>query len=97
MDSSTIVIIANNQFTGSIPDAIFNASNLGIFQLDLNELSGKVHSLEKLIRISSFSISSNNFGNGGENDLSFLRSLTNSTFLTDLEISFNNFGGELPN
>uniref|UniRef100_A0A7N2LDJ9 non-specific serine/threonine protein kinase n=1 Tax=Quercus lobata TaxID=97700 RepID=A0A7N2LDJ9_QUELO len=96
LQNMEIFIIANNQFTGSIPIAIFNASNLEIFQLDLNELSGKVHSLEKLIRISSFSISSNNFGNGGENDLSFLRSLTNSTFLTDLEISFNNFGGELP-
>ena len=89
-------IIANNQFTGSIPLAIYNASNLGIFQLSLNELSGKVHSLERLNRISSFLISVNNFGNGGENDLSFLCSLTNSTYLNELEISFNNFGGELP-
>ncbi|XP_030963109.1 probable LRR receptor-like serine/threonine-protein kinase At3g47570 isoform X2 [Quercus lobata] len=96
LQNMEVFIIANNQFTGSIPLAIYNASNLGIFQLSLNELSGKVHSLEKLNRISSFLISVNNFGNGGENDLSFLCSLTNSTYLNELEISFNNFGGKLP-
>jgi Leucine-rich repeat (LRR) protein len=43
-----------------------------------------------------FMISFNNLGNGGENDLSFLCSLTNATYLTSLEINVNNFGGELP-
>jgi Leucine-rich repeat (LRR) protein len=61
-----------------------------------NNLSGKVPSLEKLNRIIYFRIASNNLGNGGENNLSFLYSLTNATYLTSLEINANNFGGELP-
>jgi Leucine-rich repeat (LRR) protein len=88
--------ISSNQFTGSIPVSISNASNLYLFQLNTNKLSGKVPSLEKLNKMSCFTISFNNLGNGGENDLSFLCSLTNSTYLTILAINVNNFGGELP-
>jgi Leucine-rich repeat (LRR) protein len=88
--------VSDNQFTGSIPVYITNASNLYLLQVDTNKLSGKVPSLEKLNRMNSFSISFNNLGNGGENDLSFLCSLTNSTYLTTLAINVNNFGGELP-
>ncbi|XP_030963672.1 probable LRR receptor-like serine/threonine-protein kinase At3g47570 [Quercus lobata] len=43
-----------------------------------------------------FRISNNNLGNGGENDLGFLCSLTNDTYLTSLHVNGNNFGGELP-
>jgi Leucine-rich repeat (LRR) protein len=88
--------ISNNQFTGSIPVSISNASNLYFLQMSDNNLSGKVPSLEKLNRIIVFRIPFNNLGNGEKNDLSFLCSLKNSTDLTALGISGNNFGGELP-
>nr|XP_023921823.1 probable LRR receptor-like serine/threonine-protein kinase At3g47570 [Quercus suber] len=91
-----IFSIAANQLTGSIPVSISNASNLDQLQLTENKLSGKVPSFEKLNRISIFSISSNNLGNGWASDLNFLCSLTNTTYLTLLTINSNNFGGELP-
>ncbi|XP_065625273.1 probable LRR receptor-like serine/threonine-protein kinase At3g47570 [Quercus suber] len=88
--------VAQNQFTRPIPVSISNASNLNVLVLSLNTLRGKVPSLEKLNRISFFATTSNNLGNGGANDLSFLCSLTNATYLTVLGINDNNFGGELP-
>ena len=87
--------IAMNQFTGSVPVSISNASNLDQLQLSKNKLSGKVPSFEKLNRISFFSISSNNLGNGWADDLNFFCSLMNATYLTLLTINSNNFGGEL--
>ena len=75
---------------------IYNASNLEILEFNENKLSGKDQSLEKLNRISWFSITLNNLGNGRENDLNFLCSLTNATYLTFLAINDNNFGGEVP-
>ena len=90
--------ISENQFTGSIPISISNASSLILLQLSQNKLRGEVPSLEKLNRISIILFTQNNLGNGGGgvNDLSFLCSLTNSTYLTRLHINTNNFGGELP-
>ena len=67
-----------------------------IFFLSNNKLHGNVPSLEKLNRMNHFRISNNNLGNGGENDLGFLCSLTNDTYLTSLHVNGNNFGGELP-
>ena len=90
-----IFTIHGNQFTRSIPISISNASNLCTLNLGVNKLTGKVHSLEKLTRITLFSITQNHLGNGGANNLSFLCSLTNSTNLRDLEINTNNFGGEI--
>ncbi|XP_030963560.1 probable LRR receptor-like serine/threonine-protein kinase At3g47570 [Quercus lobata] len=88
--------IMGNQFTGPIPISISNASNLHTLQFSRNKLSGKVPSLEKLNRVLYFSIFENELGNGGANDLSFLCSLTNATYLRDLLIQINNFEGELP-
>uniref|UniRef100_A0A7N2LDI2 non-specific serine/threonine protein kinase n=1 Tax=Quercus lobata TaxID=97700 RepID=A0A7N2LDI2_QUELO len=88
--------VADNQFTGPIPISISNASNLKSLQFSGNKLRGGVPSLEKLNGLSVFVIGFNKLGNGGANDLSFLCSLTNATYLTILGISVNNFGGELP-
>ncbi|KAK4592256.1 hypothetical protein RGQ29_016683 [Quercus rubra] len=87
---------SNNQFTGPIPISISNASNIKILEVGMNKLRGRVPSLEKLHRVSNFGILHNELGNGGANDLSFLCSLTNSTYLTYLDTGYNNFGGELP-
>ncbi|KAL4600619.1 hypothetical protein ACB092_11G212400 [Castanea dentata] len=88
--------ISTNQFTGPIPISISNASNLWQLQLNENNLSGKVPSLDKLNKLSLFLIHFNELGNGGANDLSFLCSLTNATYLRIVLINVNNFGGELP-
>ncbi|XP_030924651.1 LRR receptor-like serine/threonine-protein kinase EFR [Quercus lobata] len=90
------ISISSNQFTGPIPISISKASNIKLLELDENKLRGRVPSLEKLYRVSMFVIAFNELGNGGANDLIFLCSLTNSTYLTYLVINMNNFGGELP-
>ena len=84
--------ISGNQFIGSIPDSISNATNLDTLQLNINKLNGKIPSLEELNKMTRFCISGNLLGNGGENDLGFLCSLTNATYLITLQISTNNFG-----
>uniref|UniRef100_A0A7N2R2K2 non-specific serine/threonine protein kinase n=1 Tax=Quercus lobata TaxID=97700 RepID=A0A7N2R2K2_QUELO len=91
-----ILSIIFNQFTGPIPISISNATNLEVLQLTGNKLRGRVPCLEKLNRVSIFVLGSNELGNGGANDLNFLCSLTNATFLFALGINVNNFGGELP-
>ncbi|XP_030936711.1 LRR receptor-like serine/threonine-protein kinase EFR [Quercus lobata] len=91
-----LLYIGNNRFTGSIPVSISNASNLDTLTLNDNKLRGKVPSLEKLNRFSRFTITGNNLGNGGANDLNFICSLTNTTYLTVLSLNINKFGGELP-
>ena len=88
--------IANNQFIGSIPNSISNASNLYALVLNNNKLIEKVTSLEKLYKITFLGITLNNLGNGGANDLSFLCSLTNATYMTTIAINANNFERELP-
>ncbi|KAG5235288.1 LRR receptor serine/threonine-protein kinase [Salix suchowensis] len=88
--------ITSNQFIGSIPVSISNASNLELLQLSLNNLTGEVPTLEKLHRLNFFTLFSNHLGSGQANDLNFLSSLTNSTTLEYLSIERNNFGGELP-
>ena len=88
--------ISGNQFIGSIPDSISNATNLDTLQLNINKLNGKIPSLEELNKMTRFCISKNLLGNGRANDLGFLCSLTNATYLITLQISTNNFGGELP-
>ncbi|XP_052301435.1 probable LRR receptor-like serine/threonine-protein kinase At3g47570 isoform X5 [Populus trichocarpa] len=88
--------IHSNQFTGSVPVSISNLSNLEMLQLNQNKLTGKMPSLEKLQRLLSITIASNNLGSGDANDLSFLSSLTNATNLEELIITQNNFQGQLP-
>ncbi|XP_075644325.1 LRR receptor-like serine/threonine-protein kinase EFR isoform X2 [Castanea sativa] len=91
-----VFIFAANQFTGSIPVSISNATNLDRFEMGINELSGKVPSLEKLNRLTFLSLFLNHLGSGETDDLNFLCSLTNTTYLTFLEINSNNFRGKLP-
>ena len=89
-------IIHGNQFIGPVPISISNASNLELLDLAKNKLRGRVLSFEKLYRVSIFIMAANELGNGGANDLSFLCSLTNATYLKVEQIQANNFGGELP-
>ncbi|CAN1137314.1 Probable LRR receptor-like serine/threonine-protein kinase At3g47570 [Linum perenne] len=88
--------VTANQFTGSIPPSLSNASNLVLLQLGNNNFTGSIPSMAGSNKLVSFLITNNSLGSGKANNLSFLSSLTNATNLEDLEFAGNNFGGSLP-
>ncbi|CAN1295333.1 Probable LRR receptor-like serine/threonine-protein kinase At3g47570 [Linum perenne] len=88
--------VAANQFTGSVPPSLSNASNLVLLQLYSNNFTGSMPSMTNSNKLVFFFITNNSLGSGKANDLSFLSSLTNATNLEDLHIHRNNFGGSLP-
>ncbi|CAN1187545.1 Probable LRR receptor-like serine/threonine-protein kinase At3g47570 [Linum perenne] len=85
--------VYGNQFTGSVPSSLSNASNLVLLQLQGNNFTGSMpNSIGNLTRLFDLDIS----GSGKANDLNFLTSLINATSLGFLSIGGNNFGGSLP-
>ncbi|KAK3420881.1 hypothetical protein EUGRSUZ_G00456, partial [Eucalyptus grandis] len=88
--------IWGNQLEGPIPPSISNCTKLAHLEINENRFSGKVPSMENLHKLSSFLIQFNLLGSGKPKSLSFLCSLTNSTELKNVDISFNKFGGVLP-
>ncbi|CAN1286277.1 Probable LRR receptor-like serine/threonine-protein kinase At3g47570, partial [Linum perenne] len=85
--------VAFNQFTGSIPPSLSNASNLIVLQLYSNNFTGSMPSMANSNKLKVFIIGNNSLGSGKANDMSFLSSLTNATNLEALDIQINNFGG----
>ncbi|XP_021656469.2 LRR receptor-like serine/threonine-protein kinase EFR [Hevea brasiliensis] len=95
--SLKVLTIFENGFSGTIPPSIFNLSSIETVDfLFGNDLTGRVPSLNKLHGLSVFGIGDNNLGSGKAYDLRFLSTLTNTTYLQTLVISYNNLGGELP-
>ncbi|RHN73596.1 putative protein kinase RLK-Pelle-LRR-XII-1 family [Medicago truncatula] len=89
---------AGNQFSGPIPFSIANASALQILDLSENmNLVGQVPSLGNLQDLSILNLEENNLGDNSTMDLEFLKYLTNCSKLHKFSISYNNFGGHLPN
>ncbi|KAM5557079.1 hypothetical protein ABKV19_024459 [Rosa sericea] len=88
--------IIKNQFTGSLPLSISNATNLEDFTVADNKLTGQMPNLQKLHNLAYFVIAKNHLGSGSDGDLSFFSDLTNATQLEELFIEVNNFGGTLP-
>ncbi|XP_028962260.1 putative receptor-like protein kinase At3g47110 [Malus domestica] len=86
----------SNQFSGSIPNSISNASNLSHFEISITEFTGKVPSLARLSNLYLLGLADNNLGNDEEGDLDFISSLVNCTKLTLFDVRGNNFGGVLP-
>ncbi|XP_017977165.1 PREDICTED: probable LRR receptor-like serine/threonine-protein kinase At3g47570 [Theobroma cacao] len=86
-----------NNFTGTIPVSLSNASRLQIIDFAENGLTGTIPgnlgNLEDLIRLN---FDDNKLGTGKIGDLSFFGSLTNISALEVLGLSGNRFGGELP-
>ncbi|CAN1168515.1 Probable LRR receptor-like serine/threonine-protein kinase At3g47570 [Linum perenne] len=85
--------VAFNQFTGSIPPSLSNASNLILLQLYSNNFTGSMPSMANSNKLKVLIIGNNSLGSGKANDMSFLSSLTNATNLEALDIQINNFGG----
>ncbi|XP_057514664.1 probable LRR receptor-like serine/threonine-protein kinase At3g47570 [Actinidia eriantha] len=88
--------VGKNLFTGYIPDSLSNASKLEKLEMGSNKFTGKISSLEKLNDLWWLSFADNYIGAGEADDLDFLSSLTNATYLSILDLGYNNLGGMLP-
>ncbi|KAM3733648.1 hypothetical protein ACB098_11G153100 [Castanea mollissima] len=90
-------VIGTNQFTGPILISISNASNLKLLELTGNKLRGRVPSLEKLYRVSFFTVALNELGNRWANDLKLPKCIANSsTTLVFLSLGDNKISGNIP-
>ncbi|XP_058777595.1 probable LRR receptor-like serine/threonine-protein kinase At3g47570 [Vicia villosa] len=87
--------IAKNQISGLIPISISNASTLTVFDISKNHFVGQVPTLGKIQGLRFLNLALNNIGDNSTKDLEFLNSLTNSSNLETLIVSYNNFGGSL--
>ncbi|KAH9717790.1 putative receptor-like protein kinase [Citrus sinensis] len=92
-----ILIVGQNNLTGSIPQSFSNASNLVILNLSGNHFSGKVGiDFSSLPNITRLNLGQNNLGSGSIGDLDFITLLTNCSKLETLGLNSNRFGGSLP-
>ncbi|KAG5227421.1 LRR receptor serine/threonine-protein kinase [Salix suchowensis] len=73
-----------------------NATKLTEIYLSYNEFTGKVPTLASMSNLRVLSMQAIGLGNGEDDDLSFLYTLSNSSKLETLAINENNFGGVLP-
>ncbi|KAL5081177.1 hypothetical protein RYX36_009598 [Vicia faba] len=89
--------IGGNQISGTIPTSIINSSSLVYIDISQNSFVGQVPNLERLKDLQYLNLELNILGGNSTNDLDFLKSLTNCSRLFLLSISYNNFGGILPN
>ncbi|CAI8588364.1 unnamed protein product [Vicia faba] len=87
--------VGGNQISGLIPISISNASILTLFDISENHFVGQVPSLGKIQSLWWLNLEFNNIGDNSTSDLEFLKSLTNSSNLETLSLSYNNFGGSL--
>ncbi|CAN6581130.1 unnamed protein product [Malus baccata var. baccata] len=87
-----------NKFTGLIPVSLSNASRLRIIDFSVNGLTGAIpgENLGTLRSLVILNLNGNRLGSGNAGDLNFLKFLANCTSLEWLDLSNNQFGGELP-
>ncbi|KAL4606184.1 hypothetical protein ACB092_09G084100 [Castanea dentata] len=89
---------AMNNFTGPIPASLSNASQLQGLAISENGLTGTIpQNLARLQGLVRLYFGSNRLGYGKDGDLNFLNFLANCTSLKLLDLSYNYFGGVLPN
>ncbi|WCJ28084.1 Leucine-rich repeat protein kinase family protein [Euphorbia peplus] len=86
-----------NNFTGTIPVSLGNASKLQVIDFTQNGLTGTIPtSLQRLQNLYRLNFDDNNLGNLGTGGLNFVTSLANCTSLEMLGLGRNRFGGEIP-
>ncbi|KAJ4725606.1 putative Leucine-rich repeat protein kinase family protein [Melia azedarach] len=91
------LITSRDNFTGSLPDSLSNATNLVMFDAALNHLGGKVSiDFSGNKNLHFLNVGANNLGNGTADDLEFVNSLVNCSKLQLLGLYRNRFGGMLP-
>ncbi|GAY46677.1 hypothetical protein CUMW_098910 [Citrus unshiu] len=86
-----------NKFTGKIPGSLHNLTNIQIIRMAHNLLEGTVPpGLGNLPFLKMYNIGFNKIVGSGDEGLSFITSLTNSTRLNFLAFDGNQFEGEIP-
>ncbi|CAI0415797.1 unnamed protein product [Linum tenue] len=93
--------VALNYLSGTVPVSFSNASNLEQLQLQGNDFRGGMPSLGRSPNLFRLIINNNSLGNaGGEDDLSFISSLSNVMSLASLSVflnlSHNDLTGSIP-
>ncbi|XP_048133468.1 putative receptor-like protein kinase At3g47110 [Rhodamnia argentea] len=90
--------LANNGFSGNIPQYFSNFSNLIIFDAGINQLSGPIPmSLGNLKNLRHFAVQSNQLtGETYGSELGFLSALSNCQTLQTLVLEENPLGGSIP-
>ncbi|XP_023924757.1 receptor kinase-like protein Xa21 [Quercus suber] len=90
--------IDRNQFTGSLPVSLSNASELELFLIEENNFTGKVSvNFGGLQRLKKLIVDRNNLGSGDADEMDFFQSLANCSNLQILDIRANQFKGTLFN
>ncbi|XP_068638405.1 putative receptor-like protein kinase At3g47110 [Aristolochia californica] len=90
--------MAKNFFNGPIPVSLPNASYLEEIYFTNNDFTGPAPlNLGTLKGLRILSLGGNLLGNGEADDLKFITSLTNCSFLQEFTIHENRFGGVMPN
>ncbi|XP_058111247.1 putative receptor-like protein kinase At3g47110 [Magnolia sinica] len=90
--------VSRNWFTGPIPVSLANASFFQELYLPDNDFTGGVPmNLGTLQYLNIFVIGGNQLGTGKEDDLNFINSLSNCSYLENFEFGNNSFNGMLPN
>ncbi|XP_020080702.1 receptor-like protein kinase 2 [Ananas comosus] len=106
------LVLSENQFNGTIPSEIFEYENLTVLDLSTNSLSGTIpEKIGMLSNLNALDLSSNQltgkipatlsnistlfrFAAYGNNLTGNIPSITK--FLSSLDLSYNNLGGEIP-
>lgn len=89
--------VRQNNYTGSLPHSLSNASNLQLLDLSLNHFSGQVKiDFNRLPNLFRLNFGKNNLGTGAIGDLDFIAHLTNCSKLEAFGLDTNIFGGVLP-
>ncbi|ESW30083.1 hypothetical protein PHAVU_002G123200 [Phaseolus vulgaris] len=89
--------IGGNQISGPIPPSITNATIYFLaLEASRNSLTGQIPSMGNFQYLDVLSLSWNHLGDNSTNDFDFLDSLANCSRLQLFSISYNNFGGHLP-
>ena len=89
--------IYGNQFSGSIPVSLSNASELKVFSAELKNFTGKVSvNFGGLQRFLKLNIYGNNLGSGDADEMDFFQSLVNCSSFQYMGLTENQFEGTLP-
>ena len=93
-----ILYIGDNQFTGTIPTSLSNVSDFQELDIGGNYFTGTIPiSFGNIKNLQWLGAGHNLLGSNSIDDLSFLSSLNNCSRLNNLDVSYNQLGGELPN
>ncbi|KAM5551031.1 hypothetical protein ABKV19_027410 [Rosa sericea] len=92
------LFLSGNEFSGEIPASLSNASQLHSLDFGHNNFVGQLPaSFGNFPNLQQLNIEINNLGSNSSNDLGFISLLTNCSNLEMFSLSYNNFGGVLPN